>query len=45
MSQTIKSAKEALDKDTFGAATLRVVIRVILVYIVVWVFQRMAGNP
>ena len=45
LSNQSKKVKESLDKDTFGAATARVIIRVVLVYIIIWVFQRMAGNP
>lgn len=45
LSRQSKNLKENLDKDTFGAATARVVIRVVLVYIIIWIFQRMAGNP
>jgi hypothetical protein len=45
LSNQSKKLKENLEKDTFGAATARVIIRVFLVYVILWVFQRMAGNP
>jgi hypothetical protein len=43
--QRSKKLKENLEKDTFGAAVARVIIRVFLVYVLLWIFQRMAGNP
>jgi len=45
LNEKIKEVRETLDKDTFGAATLRVILRVLLIYILVWFIQRMAGSP
>lgn len=45
MKEKIKNAQEALDKDTFGAATLRVILRVVFIYVIFWIFQKTAGSP